>query len=450
MQLCAASPSSESRAWTAEGTMKSGRTAERCRKMRSTSAWAGVKSTRACSLSLPSTWLTPEPLVWLIGTPFDLIFAGSTLTEQSLTPITACTAARSASGSMRGATSDESGVCSRSLSNRRSGFPEDPFGIDSTSTSTCGKREGGRRLAAKSRSCEMPTRCGGARATAIASCRTSCGVEKATTSPTHGWSSSASSISRGDISSPPRIMTSFARPVTNSQPSLSIRPRSPRIPALSVAVTIAIVATEEQLSAADQNLARRLLSRQRAPTRVDDPHCDASHRPAHTARLLEPVADGWAGDGQALGHAIAGHDGGRRTEQACQLHRVLIRQVARGGADEPQMVPRARFCVRWSLAGAAKDERPRGRHQMAPGDGGCTAADFCEEAVRIEAIAAHDRAARDNRCEEARDDPGNVAQRKQVQANVVLAQLKAAAYRRRRRAQPSQRQWHAFRCGGRA
>mmetsp|Transcript_52530 Transcript_52530/g.123243 ORF Transcript_52530/g.123243 Transcript_52530/m.123243 type:complete len:238 (+) Transcript_52530:3054-3767(+) len=64
-------------------------------------------------------------------------------------------------------------------------------------------------------------------ATATTSCSTSCGQLKAMTSRTNGCRTTTSSTSRGDMSSPPRLMTSLQRPVSVSQPPSCTNPMSP-------------------------------------------------------------------------------------------------------------------------------------------------------------------------------------------------------------------------------
>ena len=53
------------------------------------------------------------------------------------------------------------------------------------------------------------------------SCKRSCGAENAMHCSMSGWLFTASSISKGEMVSPPRLMISFMRPVMNRNPSSS-------------------------------------------------------------------------------------------------------------------------------------------------------------------------------------------------------------------------------------
>ncbi len=108
-------------------------------------------------------------------------------------------------------------------------LPVAPLGISSRNRICSGTLKDVRRCAVNSRSplavVDAPGRSTTAAATASPSVR--CGAANATACPTAGCASSASSISRGAIFSPPRLMISFRRPVRNRYPSSSRYPWSP-------------------------------------------------------------------------------------------------------------------------------------------------------------------------------------------------------------------------------
>ena len=109
-------------------------------------------------------------------------------------------------------------------------FPVASLGMLSTNTKHCGHLEGGRRCAACWQSWRRPGSWiprVGTTTTPTVSCNVACGTEMATTSDTPGWLWSASSISAGEMISPPRLITSLLLPVTYKYPSASIQPMSP-------------------------------------------------------------------------------------------------------------------------------------------------------------------------------------------------------------------------------
>ena len=117
---------------------------------------------------------------------------------------------------------------SRSVSCRllRWTLPVAPFGMDSTNAMTDGTLKAARRPNRKVRNAASSARAPARSTTAAARSSPSegWGRPKAVAWATSGCSSRASSTSRGEIFSPPRLTISFSRPEMKTYPSLSIRP----------------------------------------------------------------------------------------------------------------------------------------------------------------------------------------------------------------------------------
>ncbi len=122
-----------------------------------------------------------------------------------------------------------SSVLSSAASAARDGFPVAPLGMELKEMIRRGSLNSASREAMKRRRPISGTGAPGRNTTtAIASSpRVGCGTPKAAASKTDGCAIKESSISPGRIFSPPRLIISLIRPVTNRNPSASSRPRSP-------------------------------------------------------------------------------------------------------------------------------------------------------------------------------------------------------------------------------
>ena len=94
-------------------------------------------------------------------------------------------------------------------------LPVGPFGISSRKRITRGTLKAGRRWPAHDRNSETVTEALARTSTAapISSPSCACATAKHTACLTAGWASSTSSTSRGEIFSPPRLISSLRRPV---------------------------------------------------------------------------------------------------------------------------------------------------------------------------------------------------------------------------------------------
>ena len=250
----------------------------------------------------------------------------------------------------------------------------------------------------------------------------------ATTSDTPGWLCSASSISAGEMISPPRLITSLLRPVTYRYPSASIHPMSPVLnhpPGKNApAVASGSFSYPRHDFAPHDDVRHPTVAHARSP--ASSTMATSGQMACPTNPRVRARTRGRARDRHALGHAVRGQDR-RPGEDVSKLNRHRGEQGPRGVGDEPHRRPRRRR----SRPSPARSSRPAGASWGRRSTTCIASPRDAPEIAHVEEGHRHRRAAREERGQQVATDPAHVEQGHEVQTHVRGAQTRARRDRAR-------------------